>query len=446
MDYEASMKRESQISRRFVALIALVSTLLMASGSTVNLALASEERRSDRSRHFLIHTDLSQEKTDRLLERMEQTLEEVSDYWGRPARGLIECYVIDDLANWPDHALPHPLSRLIVKRIGGVTLVDRVGAGIRTRTKVIVLAAAREGVAEHEVVHAYCGQVFGVTGPAWYREGIAQVFAYALGKPPGLHCPDELAADLKSRPFKPIQEVIQGAAFNQRLYRSVVRKMNQHQDLVGLIPVSSWNESDVQELDKLKQQYAWSWLTCHLLYHNPNYQARFESLGRAYLAERQERFGELFGPIAKELAFEYEFTLQRFEPGYRVDLCAWEWDKRWRCSRGGRHVGTRVEAARGYQASGLLVKQTVPVEVCTRGQWKTAARASNTGAAGSPRGFGQLEGIVLSEYRLSHPFPIGDRSTFHPPCDGQLYLRCRDHWNSLADNEGSLVVSLRSAR
>ena len=47
--------------------------------------------------------------------------------------------------------------------------------GAQTQIKIVVFAAARPGVAEHEVVHAYCGQTFGTTGPLWYREGMAQL-------------------------------------------------------------------------------------------------------------------------------------------------------------------------------------------------------------------------------------------------------------------------------
>ena len=337
------------------------------------------------------------------------------------------------------------MSRLIVDRIGGVTLIDNVGAGIHARKKVIILAAARPGVAEHEVVHAYCGSVFGVTGPAWYREGIAQVFAYAQGEEPGLHCPPELLPDLTSKQPRPLREVVQESAFTKHLSSSLMNKMNRRQNLVGFIPISDWSENDVKTLDNLKGKYAWSWLACYLLHHNPNYQSRFKSLGQSYLADHKETFGDLFGPHMDQLSFEYDFTVQHFAPGYRVDLCYWDWDKRFRCATGGRSIRTRVTAARGYQASGLYIKAGESYRIETSGAWSTNAQVT-TDAAGDRHGRGRLEGIVLKNYQLSKPIDLGAKNEFQAPSDGLLYLRCRDDWSQLGDNDGSIVVNLRHVK
>ncbi len=421
--------------------MAIWTTLLPAAESEKQC----RQRHTNRSAHFLLHTDLPQGEASKLLERMEETLSEVSDYWRRPARGLIECYVVDDLKNWPNNSLPHPMARLVVDRIGGVTLVNEFGAGIQTRNKVIILAAARHGVAEHEVVHAYCGAVFGVTGPAWYREGIAQVFAYAQGEEPGLRCPPELIPDLTSEHPRALHEVVKESAFSQQLTNSLASKLNRRENLVGLIPISDWDESDVRVLDDLKGKYAWSWLACHLLHNNPNYKTRFKSLGQAYLADRRETFGELFAVDMRQLSFEYDFTVKHFAPGYRVDLCHWEWNKRFKKSTGGRSVRTRVAAARGYQASGLHVSHGEAYHVVTHGTWATDSQPA-TDAAGNHQGQGRLEGIVLKDFQLSEPFDIGTEDKFKAPCDGQLFLRCRDDWAQLSDNTGSVVVAIRRAR
>ncbi len=403
-------------------------------------------RHTLRSARLLVHTDLQPTEAHALLARLEQVLDESSDYWRRPATGLIECYVIDDLKNWPEDAIPHPMVPLVVDKIGGITLVGDVGAGIQSRKKVTVLATSRYGVAEHEVVHAYCGQTFGVTGPAWYREGIAQVFAYGFGEDNGVHCPEEFLAQFKSGRPKPLPEIVRGGAFAQRLASSLVDKLNRHEDLAGLIPIGAWSESDVRELDQLKEAYAWSWLACHLLYHNPNYQARFKSLGQAYLARQEETFGELFTPVMKELAFEYEFTIRHLDIGYRVDLCCWEWDKRFRCAEHGRSISARIAAARGYQASGLRVTGGQKYRFKARGTWSTAAQSLATSADGDAYGFGRLDGVVMHNYQLSESFSLGARGEFQAPSDGLLYLRCRDYWSQLDDNEGSVVVAFTRAK
>ena len=54
-----------------------------------------------RSRHFLMHTDLPPEEANELLGRLETMLTLISDYWGRPPSGVIECYVVRNLDQWP---------------------------------------------------------------------------------------------------------------------------------------------------------------------------------------------------------------------------------------------------------------------------------------------------------------------------------------------------------
>lgn len=429
--------------RRLRTMLGLfVTTLLVSAVLQADTARPCRELRVMRSAHVLLHTDLSEQSAQDLLARMETTLDEVSDYWQRPVRGLIECYIVDDLANWPDSALPHPTARLIVEQIGGITLFDERGAGIHAHKQATIVAASRPGVAEHEAVHAFCVHAFGTTGPGWYREGIAQVFAYAQGEPSGLHCPAEIRFELISAVPKPLCDVVRGTGFTERLSQSLANKMRDHQDLAGLIPTSNWTDHDVQELDLLKTEYAWSWLACYLLHHNPNYQARFKQLGQGYLANREDWFDTLYGPVFDRLSFEFAFTVDHFTPGYRVDLCHWDWNKRFRCVSDGRAVRARIAAARGYQASGLLVKEGVQYRIGTEGEWSTGASQPATDAQGDDKGRGSLEAVVMRDYLLSAPVALPGNGRFHAPCDGQLYLRCRDDWSELGDNTGSIVVTL----
>lgn len=408
--------------------------------------LGDDTRHCLRSAHFMLHTDLSSERGQQLLESMEKTLAHTESYWRRPVEDLIECYVVDNLDHWPEGELPHPMARLVIERIGGVTLIDKEGVGIEARNKVTILGSSRPGVAEHEVVHAYCGMVFGVTGPAWYREGIAQVFAYAQGEGDGMRCPPELIADLTGENRKPLLNVVKRSEFSKRLVGSLNRKMSKQQSVAGLAPITNWNQRDIETLDKLKQNYAWSWLTCHLLFHNPNYQARFRSLGNSYLADQEDGFQSTLGPVFDQLAFEYDFTVEHFVPGYRVDLCHWDWDKRFRCIRGGHPIRVRIDAARGYQASGLAIAAGHRYRVMARGTWQVDAHGTMTDADGDVRGRGRLEGIVMWQYKLSEPLDLGADGEFEAPSDGLLYLRCRDDWAQLADNNGNILVSLNTAK
>jgi len=54
-------------------------------------------------------------------------------------------------------------------------------------------------------------------------------------------------------------------------------------------------------------------------------------------------------------------------------------------------------------------------------------------------------GIVFDKYALSEPFELGAYGVFKSPTDGNLLLRCRDKWNEIADNSGTIRVRLKIA-
>jgi hypothetical protein len=103
---------------------------------------------------------------------------------------------------------------------------------------------------------------------------------------------------------------------------------------------------------------------------------------------------------------------------------------------------SKIVAARGYQASGLLVAAGQSYAYSARGTWTTDAQSGPVTADGSTPGTGRLEAVVMRDFQLSEPILLGRDGKFSAPSDGQLYLRCRDAWNQVDDNEGSVVVAI----
>ncbi|MDG1894071.1 MAG: hypothetical protein P8J37_04100 [Fuerstiella sp.] len=66
-------------------------------------------------------------------------------------------------------------------------------------------------------------------------------------------------------------------------------------------------------------------------------------------------------------------------------------------------------------------------------------------ADGAPSGNGRLTGILFNDYQLGRPFDLGIDGTFTAPDNGRLLLRCRDEWNQLGDNKGTIAVELMSS-
>ena len=371
------------------------------------------------SPHFLIHTDLSAADAKDLLTRLETMLGLISAYWGKPPSGVIECYIVDNLDNWPDGSIPSAQGRDKIEAGAGVTMTQRLSQGKRFLAKAVVYASADRHTPQHEAVHAYCGQTFGETGPVWYSEGMAEMGAFWKKGETAVNCHEEIVRYLRRAEPKSLNAIVNGEEFTG----------------------DSW------------QNYAWRWALCHLLANNPNYADRFRPLGLGLLTGQPVSFEQVYGSMATEICFEYLFFLKHFDVGYRADLCAWDWKKKFKPLRTGT-ITAAVAANRGWQPSGIEVASGDQLEFNAEGTWKLTKDGKAVSADGDS-GRGKLVAMVMKTFALdgslkledylSAPIELGSHGTLTAPQDGQLYLRCDDAWNELADNSGSIKVKLKKA-
>lgn len=416
-------KPRREFRRRGIALLLLVSVAMTcvlessaASGQVRQRRNRAEESgqqnpsgpRDYESRNFLLHTDLSADEAEELLNRLEKMLALISRYWGRRNRKTIECYVVKDLSQWPEGSL-HSAGRQKIAQQSGVTITRTVTNGRRFDAKSIVFAIADRGTPQHEAVHAFCGQAFGRTGPTWYAEGMAEMGQYWREGDRSVNCPSYVIDYIRRSPPKSLNEIVNGQAATG----------------------DSW------------QNYAWRWALCHLLANNANYSERFRPLGLGLLTGKNVSFERVYGAMAREISFEYLFFLKHITPGYRVDLCSWDWDGRYRAPRTGKGTSVKVDAAAGWQASRLLVKADVEYSFTATGNWTLKKDGEDLSADGSEDGSGRLLAVIMDdEYELSDPIELGAEGTFRAPVDGRLFLRCQDGWGSLADNKGQITARI----
>ena len=396
------------------------------SGAEVRMATAPSPPRKPtyfKSAHFVVHTDLKSKEAHELLNRLEVMLSLISKYWGQPPAGTIECYVVKDLAAWPDGSIPlEGLEK--IRQSAGITTVETLSRGLKVvSAKATVFAkygahpladgAGDRGTPQHEAVHAYCGQAFGRTGPLWYAEGMAEMGRYWRQGDVSVHCDSIVVDYLKMSAPKSLAEIVSD--------RSASRTGD------------SW------------QNYAWRWALCHLLESNPNYSTRFRALGLSYLNGAPAGFGDTFGSMLDEIAFEYRQFLTNFDQGYRVDLCSWDWKRRFKDLAPASVSTTRVNAQRGWQPTGVIVRAGESYDFSASGTWQTSKDTGETGADGGTSGVGRLEAAVFADFVLSKAFPLGAYGSFTPTTAGQLFVRCSDKWNELADNRGTVALKIKRA-
>ena len=367
-----------------------------------------------KSRNFHVITDLPKEDSEDLLGRLETMLKLVSAYWGRRNTRPIEMYVIDDFDNWPETQLAKmdPDGVAMVRGGGGLTITQVISRGNEFVSKAVVYAGSDHGTPQHEAVHAFCGHAFGTTGPVWYSEGMAEVGQYWRENDKSVTTPEVVIEYLKSSELKELDDIV-----------------NNPLETTG----DSW------------QNYAWRWALCHLLGFNENYTKRFKPLGLALLAKQDVDFWQVYGSQAEEISFEYKLFVEDLAPGYRCDLCSWDWKTRFKGLQGSALVQSAIRADRGWQASRLKVFEGTTYAVETSGTWKLAKDGEALPPAGAESGEGRLVGVIFSDYELSEPFDLPTESTWTAPSDGDLFLRCYDDWGAIADNKGTVKVKLKLA-
>lgn len=360
--------------------------------------------REIRSDHFVLYTDVSDRDGQILLAKLETMFELVSGYYSARPNQVIECYVVKDLSKWPAGQLsPQGIAKIAER--AGVTLTVSNGRS----TQATVFACDKHAVVQHEAVHAFCAQTFGNLGPVWYAEGMAEMGQYWI--------PGELAVN--------IDPVVIDYLSNAK-----PKKMA---DIVaaGQITGDSW------------QAYAWRWALCHLLANNRNYSRRFKKLGLNIMTGKPDSFDDAFGRLADKISFEYDLFVKDFANGYRADLCAWDWNVTCSNLTSGSKIKQMVKAQRGWRATKLLVKEGVSYDFAGQGNWKVNAD-EEVSADGNSSGVGRLVGMIFyGDNQQSPAFELGARGSFVGSQEGQLYIRCRDKWTELADNEGEIELHIR---
>jgi hypothetical protein len=149
--------------------------------------------------------------------------------------------------------------------------------------------------------------------------------------------------------------------------------------------------------------------------------------------------------MSKEISFEYEFFLKHLDQGFRADLCSWDWKAKFQKLKGTGNVQVKVDAMRGWQPARVIVKEGDKLSFSVTGEWAVAKSGKKITADGDDEGKGKLIGILFDDYKLSEPFELGANCQWTASGDGNLYLRCQDNWNSIADNSGTVAVKIKLA-
>ena len=433
-------ERSIRVVLNVIILLSAISTL-WADESWLNGDPENDHIGNYKSRNFALHTDLNKEEAGKLLDRMERSLKICSSYWGQTLRRRVEAYVVSDLSHWRSADFPHALGRILIHRVGGAVDLRNVRDGRRTVRQCVLYAAATPGIAEHEVVHAYCTQVFGTSGPGWYREGMAELDNNRDANN-AIQCAAAVLTELRTGTPRRISTVTQDVTMADSIYDMLSDIGKRRRSGIRLTRAEKRELESGKTVSDTRLSYCWCWALCHFLDNNPNYSKRFRALGKAYLSQQRVSFERAFAGMSDELEFEYAQFLKNVGNGYRVDLCSCKWGVDSDSLSPKETLRVRVRADYGYQPTRLTVVAGQQYQFHTEGAWRLgSSQREAVSAKGDGRSRGQLEGVVFQDFNLSSPIELGADGVFTAPSDGHLYLRCQDNWNELGDNQGIVRVT-----
>ena len=370
---------------------------------------APAQPRLVRSAHFAFLTDVSDREWAVISFKLERMVSALEKFLGRRMTGVVEGFVARDLGKFPDGVIDEPSGIEKIRRGEGVCVNARLGNQRHAR----LYSCADHGVIQHECVHGICHLALGSTGPTWLAEGLAELGNYWREGDPTIDLP------------APVVGYLQNATPKRKLLEIAVP---------GRTESGTWED------------YAWRWALCHLLANNPNYSNRFVPLAIALMEEREGvSFESVYGPVAREISFEYDQFLATLGNGYRSDLTAWPWHAKFQRLADSAEASVKIKAKGGWQPTRVLVETGDRYEILADGTWKIAAAGQPLDADGEDDGRGRLVAAVFADYSLSPEVPLGEKATLEPPAAGQLYLRCTDAWTELGDNDGDVTVTIRRA-
>jgi hypothetical protein len=294
----------------------------------------------------------------------------------------------------------------------------------------------------HEFTHCFMYSPDDVQIPAWYAEGMAELF--------GTHRIDaEGHYHFRVMPDRP-----------------------DHFEGHGRIPIirsetaaHRWKSlGEVERIapDEFLQTpaYAWSWAACAFLDGHPRYSRKFRDLGRHTTGvEFGPALRALFAVCGDELRTEWSLFTHELQFGFDLSRAAIDFKAGKPLEGEASSNSVDVAADRGWQSSGVLVQAGTEYEVSATGEvtlgtvpkpWTSQPQGiSITYSEGRP--IGLLLACIHreptsadGEESMLNQFVIGRGTRFTAASSGTLYLRINDRWGSLADNEGHYRITIRS--
>jgi hypothetical protein len=291
----------------------------------------------------------------------------------------------------------------------------------------------------HEGTHAFMNLMMGSTGPPWYGEGLAELL--------GTHRWQDGKLTLGYLPRHKSETPGWGRI---KIIKDEVAAQR------GLMPDKILDYDARAHLRN--EPYAWCWGLVTFFDAHPRYQQRFRDLKSLVQDSRlTAQFRQQLQADALDLAEEWQLFVMNLEYGYDVARAAVVRKPAEPLPVAG--AAATIDAARGWQSSGIRLEAGVPYRLTARGKYQVkdgdppwmCEPGGVTIHYYQGRPLGLLLGAVRDDARppagltpLARPEPLGLQRDWSPAQSGTLYLKINESAAELADNAGTLTVRIQA--
>ena len=296
----------------------------------------------------------------------------------------------------------------------------------------------RQHLMLHEGTHSLMYFQFGSCGPPWYMEALAELL--------GTHRLDGDKLTLGYFPARTDEVPYWGRI---KIVRDAVRSGS----------VLTIDEIMAYPLDAYlrNETYGWCWAIAAFLDGHLRYRARFRQLpGELRTDDFNRRLRSLYVDDWDELNIEWQAFIHELEYGYDLVRSAIDFHPDKPLPDASRSV--TIAADRGWQSSGIRLSAGVEYELTATGRYQIADQPATWWCEpggvtiryfrGRPLGVLLAmvlpDGFVAGQTRWPEAIAIGPGRKLSPNEAGTLYLKINDSPAELADNAGTLKVTVEN--
>jgi hypothetical protein len=291
----------------------------------------------------------------------------------------------------------------------------------------------------HEATHGVMNCLLGGAGPPWYMEGVAELLA--------THAWDGTTLKLRHNPRSRDEVPYWGRV-------KIVRDDFASDAGMQLPLLMAYDNRAHQNVNA----YAWCWAACRFLDDHPQTQKAFREMQKHVRLPVEDFNRRLVEQIADwpQIAHEQWFLyVQGLDYGSEVAAAIVDYNDGEPLASTGAQCN--IDAARGWQSSGIAVEAGKTYAIQATGKFTIARDADGTPWPCEPGGvtlryhdkrpLGELLVAVRNRDPLAGgapllavPHAVGKRKQFTPNVSGTLYFRVNDSPAEFGDNQGQITV------